>query len=122
MRNWFRCMLSIMFVLSWSLSPLLVVDVQARDGRDVVKKLKAATLQRKTEDFLLFSFQRDERTVLRKGSLSDETRILDENWKPLSAKALHPGSLWSLKLLYSYKEEGLPTILEMRRINMGSAR
>ena len=116
MRNWFRCVLSIMIVLSWSLSPLLGMHSWARDARDVEKEFKAASLVRKTEDTLLFSFDKDERTVRRKGRLSDETRILDERMRPLSANALNTGSLWRVKLLYHYEEEGLPTILEMRRI------
>ena len=118
MKYWLRCMLSGTLLILWSVTSVLILPTQAREQGegDLIREVEAARLARNLEDVLVFSVEVKKGVGLRKGRLSDETSILDEKSKPLNAKALEVGSIWTIKLLYPYDDRGLPVILEMRRI------
>lgn len=118
MRYWLRCMLSGTLLILWSVTSVLILPAQAREQGegDLIRELEAARLAKSVEDILVFSVGVKKGMGLRKGRLSDETSILDEESDPLDAKALEIGSVWTIKLLYPYDDRGLPVILEMRRI------
>jgi hypothetical protein len=95
-----------------SLCPLWLTDAQAGP----FKTYENAFLQKIDGETLAFLTDRDGRIWPVKGRLSDRTKIRDGKGKKLDSEALTTGSLWTVKLDYSGRQEGLPVIRELSRV------
>ena len=78
--------------------------------------LENATVVSVKEDVVVFTANRENRMMRIFGTLTGDSKILDEQGWEIDIETMKSGGIWNVSLEYPLGKEGIPEIIEMTRV------